>query len=139
MRKSWCKNHTKQNHCNSQKALDSKILREGISIWNKYDNCSGFNKLVYLRAQWHVSKYICKIQHQKKFNTNPKYLMGKWLSIVIDSISHNIIRSYPSSGGFMFQKQSSRKVWGGDDWVGDFDFVEIQSKYCLYIWNSFFN
>ena len=139
MRKSWCKNHTKQNHCNSQKALDSKILREGISIWNKYDNCSGFNKLVYLRAQWHVSKYICKIQHQKKFNTNPKYLMGKWLSIVIDSISHNIIRSYPSSGGFMFQKQSSRKVYKNVKFGGAVEIgwtISILWKSSL---NSFFN
>ena len=44
---------------------------------NKYDKFSGCDKLLYLRAQWHASKYICKIQEQKKFNTNLKYLMGK--------------------------------------------------------------
>ena len=126
MRKSWCKNYTKQNDCNSQKALDSNILREGMSIWNKYNNFSGYKKLGYL-SQWHVSKYIWKIQEQKKFNTNPKYLMGKWLSIVIYSISHNIIRNYPSSGDFIFGKQSSREVyknfkfWGWK-WGGQFPF-----------------
>ena len=61
--------------------------------------------------------------------------MGKWLTIVIYSISHNIIRNYPSSGGFIFLKQSSIKIsnFGNGDGVDNFDFVEIQSKYCLYI------
>ena len=38
MGKNWRKNYTKKNHCDNQKALDWNILREEISIWNKYDN-----------------------------------------------------------------------------------------------------
>ena len=110
MRKSWYKNYTKQNHCNSKTALGSSILRERIGISNKYDNFSGCSKLVYLRAQWHVKIHF-HIQEQKKFNTNPKYLMGKWVNIVIHSISHNAIRNQSLSGGFIFEKQSSREVY----------------------------
>ena len=78
MRKSWYKNYTKQNHCNSKTALGSSILRERIGISNKYDN--------FVKIHFHI-------QEQKKFNTNPKYLMGKWVNIVIHSISHNVIRN----------------------------------------------
>ena len=47
--------------------------------------------------------------------------MEKWLSIIIYSLSHNIIQNQQPSGGFIFEEQSSTKEhkkfkfqgWGG--------------------------
>ena len=43
MEKSWCKNYTKQSHCNSPKAQDSNVLREG---WAFEVNMKTFSSLL---------------------------------------------------------------------------------------------